>query len=77
MTSEVEMFTYEFGNDGASTRLEITNTLTGETKVCDDFTYLDDDSQENLKYLFESDFEAELWDIMLGHLAKIDAQSAQ
>jgi len=71
------MFTYEFGNDGASTRLEITNTLTGETKVCDDFTYLDDDSQENLKYLFESDFEAELWDIMLGHLAKIDAQSAQ
>ena len=73
MTSEVEMFTYEFGG----TRLEITNTLTGETKACDDFTYLDDDSQENLKYLFESDFEAELWDIMLGHLAKIDAQSAQ
>ena len=69
--------TVEYGNGNASTRLEITNTLTGETKVCDDFTYLDDDSQENLEYLFDSDFEAELWDIMLGHLAKIDAQSAQ
>jgi hypothetical protein len=75
------MFTYKIGHSEntveSSTRLEITNTLTGETKVCDDFTYLDDDSQENLEYLFDSDFEAELWDIMLGHLAKIDAQSAQ
>ena len=45
-----------FGNGNTSCRLEITNTATGETKVCDDFTYLDDDTQETLEYLFDTDF---------------------
>lgn len=42
---------------GLSTvRLEITNTHTNVTKACDDFTYLDDDSQEQLEYLFKNNF---------------------
>ena len=41
-----------WGNGNVSCRLEITNTDTGETKVCDDFTYLDDDEQETLEYIF-------------------------
>ena len=45
-----------WGNGNASCRLEITDTHTGETKVCDDFTYLDDDTQETLEYLFDTDF---------------------
>ena len=45
-----------YGNGHTSCRIEITNTLTNETKVCDDFTYLDDDEQETLEYLFETDF---------------------
>ena len=32
-----------YGNGNVSVRIEITNTDTNETKVCDDFTYLDDD----------------------------------
>ena len=45
-----------WGNGNVSCRLEITNSATGETKVCDDFTYLDDDTQETLEYLFDTDF---------------------
>ena len=68
-----------WGNGNSCIRLEITNTETGETKVCDDFTYLEDDTQENLEYLFENDFgdvafEHEAYDVLLGHLAKIDAK---
>ena len=68
-----------WGNSNSCTRLAITNEDTGETKVCDDFTYLEDDTQENLEYLFENDFgdvafEDEMYDVLLGHLAKIDAQ---
>ena len=48
--------TVYWGTGNASCRLEITNTATGETKVCDDFTYLDDDTQETLEYLFDTDF---------------------
>ena len=48
--------TVYLGTGNASCRLEITNTATGETKVCDDFTYLDDDTQETLEYLFDTDF---------------------
>ena len=39
-----------------SCRIEIVNTATGEKRVCDDFTYLDDDSQETLEYLFDTNF---------------------
>ena len=46
-----------WGNGNVSCRLEITNTDTGETKVCDDFTYLDDDEQETLEHIFNSNFE--------------------
>ena len=46
-----------WGNGNSCTRLAITNEDTGETKVCDDFTYLEDDAQENLEYLFATDFE--------------------
>ena len=78
------MFTYKilasenattYGNGNATCRLEITNTDTNETRVCDDFTYLDDDTQENLQWLFETDFGAndEFYDVLVGHLAKIDA----
>ena len=45
-----------WGNGNSCIRLAITNEDTGETKVCDDFTYLEDDTQENLEYLFENDF---------------------
>ena len=45
------------GEENACTRIEITNTATGETKVCDEFTYLDDDTQEELEYLFKNDFK--------------------
>lgn len=48
-----------WGNGNASCRLEITDTHTGETKVCDDFTYLDeqeDDLQGTLRWLFIADF---------------------
>ena len=45
-----------YGNGNATCRLEITDTHTGETKVCDDFTYLEDNTQETLEYLFETDF---------------------
>ena len=48
--------TVTWGTGNASCRLEITNTATGETKVCDDFTYLDDDTQWTLEYLFATDF---------------------
>jgi len=68
-----------WGNGNSCTRLAITNEHTGETKVCDDFTYLEDDTQENLEYLFANDFgdvafEHALEDVLLGHLAKLDAQ---
>ena len=46
-----------YGNGNVSVRLEITNTDTNETKVCDDFTYLDDDGQETLAHIFNSNFE--------------------
>ena len=46
-----------WGTGNSCIRLTITNTQTGETKVCDDFTYLEDDTQENLEYLFDTDFE--------------------
>ena len=46
------------GNGNVSVRLEITNTDTNETKVCDDFTYLDDDEQETLAHIFNSNFES-------------------
>ena len=49
------MYTYKIGASKsnttwgkagyACTRIEITNTATGETKVCDEFTYLDDDTR--------------------------------
>ncbi len=52
-TSEREV---TWGTGNVSCRLEITNTATGETKVCDDFTYLDDDTQDTLEYLFATDF---------------------
>tara|TARA_Y100000287_G_C13998055_1_gene246122 strand:- start:46 stop:231 length:186 start_codon:yes stop_codon:yes gene_type:complete len=60
------MFTYKilasenattYGNGNATCRLEITNTDTNETRVCDDFTYLDDDTQETLAHIFNSNFE--------------------
>ena len=63
---EGNMYTYKlaasekattWGNGNVSCRLEITNTDTGETKVCDDFTYLDDDEQETLEHIFNSNFE--------------------
>ena len=47
-----------YGNGNVSVRLEITNTDTNETKVCDDFTYLDDDEQETLAHIFNSNFES-------------------
>tara|TARA_B100000927_G_scaffold121418_1_gene97902 strand:- start:280 stop:507 length:228 start_codon:yes stop_codon:yes gene_type:complete len=62
---EGNMYTYKlaisetattWGNGNAAVRLEITNTATGKTKVCDDFTYLEDDTQENLEWLFDTDF---------------------
>ena len=64
-----------WGNGNTSCRIEITNTVTGETKVCDNFTYLDDDTQETLQWLWETDFGAndEFYDVLVGHLAKIDA----
>ena len=64
-----------WGNGNTSCRIEITNTATGETKVCDNFTYLDDDTQETLQWLWETDFGAndEFYDVLVGHLAKIDA----
>jgi len=40
--------------------IEITDTVTGETRVCEDFTYLDDDSQATLEYLFKTNFEQDL-----------------
>ena len=46
-----------WGNGNVSCRIEITNTATGETRVCDTFTYLEDDTQETLEYLWETDFE--------------------
>ena len=61
------MYTYEimqsenavtYGNGCVTVRLEITNTDTNETKVCDDFTYLDDDTQETLAHIFNSDFKS-------------------
>tara|TARA_B100000508_G_scaffold127895_1_gene113277 strand:- start:45 stop:230 length:186 start_codon:yes stop_codon:yes gene_type:complete len=60
------MYTYNFsindsnetwGNGNATYRLAITNTETGETKVCDDFTYLDDAEQDTLEWLFINNFE--------------------
>lgn len=48
--------TVTWGNGNVSCRLELTNSATGETKVCDDFTYLEDDTQGTLEYLFETDF---------------------
>ena len=59
------MFTYEildsenpvtFDDGLTSIRIEITNTDTNETKVCDDFTWLDDDSQSELGWLFNNNF---------------------
>ena len=47
-----------YGNGNVSVRIEITNTDTNETKVCDDFTYLDDDEQETLAHIFNSNFES-------------------
>jgi hypothetical protein len=44
-----------WGTGNSCIRLAITNEA-GETKVCDDFTYLEDDTQENLEYLFANDF---------------------
>ena len=44
-----------WGTGNSCVRLAITNEA-GETQVCDDFTYLEDDTQENLEYLFENDF---------------------
>ena len=66
-----------YGNGYSTCRLEITNTDTNETKVCDDFTYLEDDTQENLEYLFDTNFgeDDEFYEVLLGHLAKIDAQT--
>ena len=46
-----------WGNGNTSCRIVITNTVTGETKVCDNFTYLDDDTQETLAHIFNSNFE--------------------
>ena len=48
--------TVTWGNGNTSCRLELTNSATGETKVCDDFTYLEDDTQGTLEYLFDTDF---------------------
>ena len=47
----------KWGNDNTSCRIEITNTVTGETKVCDNFTYLDDDEQQTLEWIFVNNFE--------------------
>ena len=47
-----------WGNGNTSCRIEITDTVTGETKVCDNFTYLDDYTQETLAYIFNSNFNA-------------------
>ena len=47
-----------WGNGNTSCRIEITDTVTGETKVCDNFTYLDDDTQDTLAYIFNSNFNA-------------------
>ena len=46
-----------WGNRNTSCRIEITNTATGETKVCDNFTYLDDDEQQTLEWIFVNNFE--------------------
>ena len=46
-----------WGNGNTTCRIEITNTATGETKICDNFTYLDDDTQETLAHIFNSNFE--------------------
>lgn len=50
-----------WGNGYATCRLEITDTHTGETKICDDFTYLDwdeaEDEQGTLAHIFNSNFE--------------------
>ena len=54
MKSENEV---KWGNDNTSCRIEITNTVTGETKVCDNFTYLDDDEQQTLEWIFVNNFE--------------------
>ena len=54
MKSENEV---KWGNGNTSCRIEITNTVTGETKVCDNFTYLDDDEQQTLEWIFVNNFE--------------------
>ncbi len=54
MKSENEV---KWGNDNTSCRIEITNTVTGETKVCDNFTYLYDDEQQTLEWIFVNNFE--------------------
>ena len=46
-----------WGNGNTTCRIEITNTATGETKVCDNFTYLDDDEQQTLEWIFVNNFE--------------------
>jgi len=46
-----------WGNGNTSCRIEITDTTTGETRACDAFTYLDDDGQEMLEYLYNTNFE--------------------
>ena len=46
-----------WGNGNTTCRIEITNTATGETKICDNFTYLDDDEQPTLEWIFVNNFE--------------------
>jgi len=47
-----------WGTGNSCIRLAITNEDTNETKVCDDFTYLEDDTQETLAHIFNSNFES-------------------
>ena len=46
-----------WGNGNTSCKIEITNTATGETNVCDNFTYLADDEQQTLEWIFVNNFE--------------------
>jgi len=46
-----------WGTGNSCVRLAITNEA-GETRVCDDFTYLEDDTQETLAHIFNSNFES-------------------
>jgi len=54
-TYTIEESTKTWGNSNTCFLLAITNTATGETRSCDDFTYFDYEADnEELEYLFNN-----------------------